>query len=180
VARFTALIDSSVLYSSTITAIILEVAKERTFRAMWSESIHEEWIRNGLKNRSDLTLEQLTKRRETMDASIPDCLVHGYEGIAASLKLPDPNDNHVLAAAIKGRADVIVTQNLKHFPAEDLANYDLEAQDADSFLIYQRGLNEFGFLEGVKTGPQQIKKTSSYPRSIFGWVEKGWIDSLGI
>lgn len=58
-----------------------------------------------------------------MDSAVPDCLVTGYEPLIETLRLPDPDDRHVLAAAIKSGAAVTVTTNLKHFPAEALAEF---------------------------------------------------------
>jgi len=69
-----------------------------------------------------------------MDASVPDCLVTGYRHLIPSLALPDPNDRHVLAAAIRAGANVIVTANLKHFPASVLASYGIQALHPDQFL----------------------------------------------
>jgi hypothetical protein len=69
-----------------------------------------------------------------MNESVLDCLVDGYEGLIEALTLPDPNDRHVLAAAIKGRADVIVTFNLADFPTSYLSNYGIEAQHPDEFI----------------------------------------------
>ena len=74
-----------------------------------------------LRNRQDLKREQLDRTRELMDQAVPDCLVSGYEGIEATLALPDPDDRHVLAAAIKCGAGTIVTYNLKDFPDHLLA-----------------------------------------------------------
>ncbi len=70
-----------------------------------------------------------------MNDAVRDCLVTGYEDLIASLSLPDPDDRHVLAAAIRADADVIVTYNLKDFPAETLAPFDIEAQHPDDFLV---------------------------------------------
>jgi hypothetical protein len=89
-----------------------------------------------LRTRPDLTREQLVRTRTLMDAHSQDCLVTRYEGLIGGLKLPDPGDRHVLAAAIRGRADVIVTFNLNDFPSAALAPYDIEAQHPDDFLEY--------------------------------------------
>lgn len=69
-----------------------------------------------------------------MNAAVPDCLVTGYEGMADSVTLPDPDDRHVLAAAIRCQAGVIVTYNLKDFPADKLAPFGIEAQHPDDFV----------------------------------------------
>jgi hypothetical protein len=69
-----------------------------------------------------------------MIEAVPDCLVTGYEPLIRNLDLPDPDDRHVLAAAIRGHAQVIVTANLKHFPPEALDPFDIEARGPDEFV----------------------------------------------
>lgn len=71
-----------------------------------------------------------------MNAHVRDCLVTDYEPLIESLTLPDKDDRHVLAAAIKGRCDLIVTMNIKDFPAEELDKYGIEAQHPDDFIFY--------------------------------------------
>lgn len=105
------------------------------FRAKWTEAIHEEWIRNVLANRPDLTRVQLERTRMLMDLHVRDCLVEGYERHIRSLELPDVNDRHVLAAAISAKADVILTFNLKDFPAQTLAKYGIKAVHPDEFIV---------------------------------------------
>ncbi len=98
------------------------------FRARWTKEIHIEWKRNLLKNRADLTMAQLDRTSELMDRAIPEACVHDFEDLIAGLSLPDSNDRHVLAAAIRCGAGVIVTFNLKDFPDSSLAPYGVEAQ----------------------------------------------------
>ena len=104
------------------------------FKARWTDEIHDEWIRNVLENRPELTLSQLTRTRNLMNTNVRDCLVTDYESLIPTLELPDPGDIHVLAAAIRSRADVIVTFNLKDFPAQALAPYGIEAIHPDEFI----------------------------------------------
>jgi hypothetical protein len=104
------------------------------FRARWSKDIHEEWKRNLLSNRSDLTREQLDRTSVLMDRAIPDGLVEDYENLVAGLDLPDPNDRHVLAAGIRCGASVIVTFNQRDFPSEILTSFGIEAQHPDEFV----------------------------------------------
>jgi predicted nucleic acid-binding protein len=117
------------------------VALTDLFKARWTDAIHEEWIRNVLRNRSDLTLEQLTRTRNLMNTHIRDCLVDGYQALIPSLTLPDPGDRHVLAAAIRCNANVIVTFNEKDFPKERLNLYRIEAQHPDEFIRHLLELN---------------------------------------
>lgn len=131
---FTALYDACVLYPAPLRDLLLQLALTDRFRAKWTDAIHDEWIRNLLEKRPDLTAIQLQRTRELMNVHVRDCLVEGYEPLIAGLKLPDPRDRHVLAAAIHARADVIVTYNLGDFPADVLKTYGLEAQHPDEFI----------------------------------------------
>lgn len=120
------------------------------YRAKWSDDIHEEWIRNLLANRPDLNREGLERIRSLMNANVRDCLVTDYEDLIPALTLPDEDDRHVLAAAIASHTDVIVTFNLKDFPAEVLEKYGMEAQHPDEFVMHLVDLQEAAVLRAVK------------------------------
>jgi predicted nucleic acid-binding protein len=155
--HFTAIIDASALYSMTITDLVIELARIGVFRACWSNDIHDEWIRNLKANRPDLDPLKIMARRRAMDAALPDCLIENYRYLIPALTLPDPDDRHVLAAAIAGHASVIVTYNLKDFPASALDTYGIEAQHPDTFLTHQRGLDEQAFLECARRCRRRLK-----------------------
>jgi len=129
----------------------MELALTDLFRAKWSHMIHDEWIRAILKNRPDLTAEKLKRTRDLMDIHVRDCLVENFEDLIPALKLPDPKDNHVLAAAIRGRADVIVTYNLKDFPDKVLGRYGIAAQHPDEFLTHLLDLAPGNVCAAAKT-----------------------------
>ena len=93
-----------------------------------------------------------------MDQSVRDCLVTGYEALIPMLQLPDPDDRHILAAAIIGRCDVIVSQNLKDFPNAVLAPYGIEAQHPDDFLCNQMDLAPGLFCAVVRKVRARLKK----------------------
>ena len=131
---FTAVYDACVLYPAPLRDFLMWLGLSGRFRARWSEQIHEEWKRNLLKNRPDLTREQLDRTSALMDRAIPDGLVVGYEALIPGLALPDPDDRHVLAAAIRCNASVIVTFNQKDFPDDILAPFGIEAQHPDEFI----------------------------------------------
>lgn len=147
---FTALLDACVLYPAPVRDLLIETANTHVYRARWSPHIHEEWIAAVLRTNPNATAEALARTRTLMDQTVPDALVTGYDDLIESLDLPDPNDRHVLAAAIAGRADVIVTANLKHFPDEALEPYGIEVQHPDEFLMHQSDLNHDAFLRCVK------------------------------
>lgn len=135
-ASFVAIYDACVLYPAQLRDILIRVALSDLFQARWTEHIHAEWMRNLAANRPDLTSEQLQHTRAAMDRAVPDCLVRDYEPYIDSLALPDPDDRHVLAAAIRAQAGVIVTLNLRDFPAAALQPYGITAQHPDEFLIH--------------------------------------------
>jgi predicted nucleic acid-binding protein len=109
VAGFTVIFDACVLYPAPLRDLLTELAAAHIFQARWTEAIHDEWIRALLADRPDLSREQLLRTKELMNRAVLDCLVSGYEYLIPSITLPDPNDRHVVAAAIHGRADAVVT-----------------------------------------------------------------------
>lgn len=159
---FVALYDACVLYPAPLRDLLLRLARTNLFRARWSEQIHEEWIRGVLRSRPDLH-DRLDRTRRMMDQAVDDCLVTGYEALSPTLSLPDPDDRHVLAAAIVGRADVIVTFNLKDFPAATLALYGIEAQHPDTFIRHVLDLEEAVAVAAVK---QQRASLRNPPKTV--------------
>jgi len=130
-----AIYDSCVLYPAALRDLLVRVAAAGVVRARWSERILDECFRNILQQRPDLKPEALARTRQLMTEAVPDCLVTGFEGLIEGLVLPDSNDRHVLAAAVRAGASMIVTSNLKHFPAESLAPHGIEAVHPDEFLL---------------------------------------------
>lgn len=120
-------------------------------------------MRSVLNNRHDLKPEQLQRTRELMDASVPDCLVVGYEGLLTNLSLPDPDDRHVLAAAIHCHAGVIVTYNLKDYPSAVLTNFGMDAQHPDDFVAHLYDLAPAAVCAVVRTQRAALKNP---PRSV--------------
>ena len=132
---FTAFYDASVLYPSDLRNLLMHLALTGLFRAKWSAAVHEEWICALLRRRADLSREKLERTRRLMDLHAVDALVTGYEDLIEGLQLPDPDDRHVLAAAIRGQADVIVTANLRDFPANIVGQFGIEPQHPDEFIV---------------------------------------------
>ena len=132
----TALFDACVLYPAPLRDLLMHLALTDLFRAKWTAAIHEEWMRSVLESRPDLSREQLQRTRDLMDAHVRDCLVTGYEDLIPVLTLPDPDDRHVLAAAIRSGADVIVTYNLDDFPVKSLAKWGITPQHPDEFITH--------------------------------------------
>lgn len=103
-------------------------------QARWSAQAHDDWKRNLLSNRPYLTQEHLDRASAQMDRAIPGGLVTDHESLIAGLTLPDPDDRHALAAAIRCNSSVIVTFNVKDFPVAALEPFGIEAQLPDVFI----------------------------------------------
>lgn len=132
---FTALYDADVLHSPGLRDLLVRLGQAGLFRARWSEQILDEMIDSIIRRRADLDAGRLARTRRLMCEAVPDCLVTGYETLIDGLSLPDPDDRHVLAAAIRCSAQVIVTSNLDDFPAEALEPFNIEAQGPDQFVL---------------------------------------------
>lgn len=156
-ATFIALYDACVLYPAPLRDLLMRLAMTDLFRARWTDQIHDEWIRNVLANRPDLKPEQLERTRTLMNAHVRDCLVTGYEPLIEGLTLPDPDDRHVLAAAVRTGASVIVTFNLDDFPREILEPLGIEGQHPDEFITHLIDLNPGAVSAAVKSQRASLK-----------------------
>lgn len=130
--RFTYVLDTNVLYPIVLRDIIFWFAHYEMFTIKWSKHIFDEWEK--VMRQKGISNDEITKRMETATRAFPDAMVENYEPLISGLELPDENDRHVLAAAIKTNANVIVTNNLKDFPIEYLAKYSLNVTSPDDFL----------------------------------------------
>jgi predicted nucleic acid-binding protein len=133
------------------------------FAAKWTKQIEHEWTTNLLANRSDLDPARLERTRQNMQRAVRDWEVLGYEPLIEALSLPDQNDRHVLAAAIRGHADCIVTSNLSDFPREYLASFDIEVLHPDDFLILQLDLDEVRALKAFKAWRMRLTTPAMTP-----------------
>jgi predicted nucleic acid-binding protein len=133
-SNFIAVLDACVLYPAPLRDLLLSFADYGLYKPKWSAEIQEEWSRNLLLNRPDLKKEQLQLTVESMNLAFPDSNVEKYVSLISGITLPDPDDRHVVAAAIRSKANVIVRFNLKDFPGSIEEEYDIEIQHPDDFL----------------------------------------------
>lgn len=129
-----AIYDACVLYSAPLRDLLVRLAIAGLVRAHWTEEIHAEWIRGVLADRKAVTAESLERCRSLMNSAVRDSLIEGHESLTPTLSLPDPDDRHVLAAAIHVQASLIVTFNLKDFPAVALQPHGVTATHPDDLL----------------------------------------------
>ena len=174
-AAFTVFYDANVLYPATLRNFLMHLALTGVFRAKWSADVHEEWMRNLLKNRPDLTREKLERTRQLMDKAAPDALVRGYEHLISGLVLPDEDDRHVLAAAIRSGASLIVTCNLDDFPAEALSPFDIEAQHPDEFILHLFDLTPGLVMEAAHNHRTSLKNP---PKTVEEYLDS--LESQGL
>ncbi len=160
---YTALLDACVLYPPTLRDLLLRLGERRLYRPLWSAEILEEMVGSILRDRPDLTAERLARTVDLMREFFPDAEVIGYAGLVEAMA-NERKDRHVLAAAVKGRADVIVTRNLRHFPLKVLEPFDLDVQGPDDFLLHQFYLQPeivLAELEGMASTNKQPPRTMS-------------------
>jgi predicted nucleic acid-binding protein len=157
VNRLTVVYDACVLYPAPLRSFLMYLALTDVFHAKWTEEIHQEWMRNVLKDHPDITRKQVERIRELMNAHVRDCLVTGYESLIPSLALPDQNDRHVLAAAVHCKANRIITFNLRHFPAKALAEHGVQAQHPDAFISHLLDLAPEMVFRAAKGQRQSLK-----------------------
>jgi predicted nucleic acid-binding protein len=138
---FTVIYDANVLYPAPLRDLLIRLAQTSLVQARWTNEILDEAFENLIANRPDLDPQRLAITRQRMVGAVRDCLVEGYGPLIRGLTLPDPDDRHVLAAAIKAGAQSIVTFNLRDFPDDDLEQWDVQAQHPDDFVL---GLIELG------------------------------------
>ncbi|MGH8855260.1 MAG: PIN domain-containing protein [Telluria sp.] len=163
-SAFTAFYDANVLYPAPLRDFLMYLALTGVYRARWSAQVHEEWKRNLLKNRQDLTREQLDRTSTLMDKAVPDCLVTEYEPLIDGLRLPDVDDRHVLAAAIKCNASVIVTFNLKDFPTGVLKPFNIDPLHPDNFIADLWDIDQAAVLEAARRQRAALRNPSHSAR----------------
>lgn len=177
-ARYTVVLDACVLYSIAVTDALMSLATAGLYAAKWTVEIEHEWIRALETARPDLS-GKLDVRRDSMRAAIPDWEVPSahWRRLDLAVELPDPNDAHVLAAAIAGHADCIVTENLRDFPADILSAFEIEAIDPDTFIVHQWDLHPVVAIAAFKRMRARRKKPESTPEEFADALERAGLVS---
>ena len=171
--RFTAVIDACVFYGMLKTDTLMSLCSRGLFAAKWSERIENEWIRHLIEKMPNKEAE-IIRRRDTMRVAVPDWAVcpKGIASIEQSLQLPDMNDRHVLAAAMIGHADCIVTDDKWGFDDEIVSQYGIEIIDTDSFIVNQLDLDEYQALAALKAMRLRWKNPDATPDNFCAVFEK--------
>jgi predicted nucleic acid-binding protein len=160
---FVVIYDACVLYPAPLRDLLIRIAQKGVVRARWTDLILDECFRSILAQRPDLTPASLARTRELMVDAVADCMVSGYEPLVAALQLPDPDDRHVLAAAIRTGAQAIVTLNLRDFPPDSLGEYEVEAIHPDDFVLGLLDLSPGAVVQAVH---EQTRALKNPPRTL--------------
>ncbi|HAD98184.1 MAG TPA: nuclease [Cryomorphaceae bacterium] len=146
--RFTCVLDTNVIYPIEIRDVLFWFAHYELFTPKWSVHVFDEWME--VMQRKGINEEEAFKRVSIANQAFPDAQVVNYEPLIDGLDLPDSKDCHVLAAAIKTNANIIVTNNLKDFPSDYLASFGLVAKSADDFIADIIDLNHEKALQAFR------------------------------
>lgn len=147
--RLIAVLDTNVIYPIESRDIFFWFASFDLYSPKWSQHIFEEW--ESVMRRKEIPNHEVVKRIQRAHDAFPDALVANYDSLIDSLSLPDPKDRHVLAAAIKADANVVVTNNTKDFPSSYLETFGLMVERPDEFLTYTISLNQGLALEAFQS-----------------------------
>ena len=159
-----AFLDTNVLYPLVIRDILLWFAYEELFLPFWSKHVLMEWSR--VMKRNGLTQIESQRRMHMIQEACPFAMVRGYESLIEQLDLPDEDDRHVLAAAIRVGADTIITQNLKDFPKSALYPLGIAAMNADTFLVGVIQKNPTKALRAFKQMVKQRKRPTQSSQEV--------------
>ena len=159
--RFTALVDANVLAGALTRNMILSLAEDGFFRMRWSVEILDETERAIAKmvagKVADATVHAAEQRRR-IERAFPEAEVEGHEPLIVSLTLPDQNDRHVLAAAIRTAAAIIVTDNTRDFPSDTLAPFDIQRVGTDDFIADVIDLDPVGSVAALRRMRQRFQR----------------------
>lgn len=136
--RFPAFFDTNVLYGALLNDLVLHLADRGLFRPLWSRDVLLELAGNLVEHGEDPV--RVEKRVGTMERYFPDAMVTGYLDLVPTMTNHE-KDRHVLAAAVRGGAEVLVTFNGRDFPASSVLQFDLEVVHPDDFLLDQLDLH---------------------------------------
>ena len=175
--RFTALLDACALAGALQRNLLLSLAEAELFRPRWTPRIRDETekaVREILERKNDpLSSDKARKVRTAMQSAFEDAMVHGHEILETSFpKLPDENDRHVVAAALKTRASVIVTDNLRDFPKPILAPLDLEAITPDEFIANSIDLDPRTAMNAIEVMRRRLNNPPISPETLILKLEQ--------
>lgn len=170
---FSAALDANVLHPIGLADLLLSLAARGLYRPVWSDEILAECRRSILRVHRDLDPADLQRRLDIMNIAFPDASVVGWRTLEPILRSEFGDDAHVVAAAMMGRADVIVTENVRDFPpAPTLENARITVQRVDEFLLNQWWLSPPTVFSVIVEQAAKRKKPPRTPGDIVNVIGK--------
>jgi predicted nucleic acid-binding protein len=157
---FPVFLDTCVLLKPYLCDTLLSVAEAGVYRPLWSPMVMAELERN--LARRGLGEKQIRHRVDQMNSAFPGALVTGYDALIGEMA-NDPKDRHVLAAAVRGGAEILVTENLRDFPGDAVRFYNIDVVSQDTFLLDLLDLRPADVLAALRS---QISRYHREPRTI--------------
>lgn len=166
--RYVAVLDACVLYPAPLRDLLLSFASAGLYQARWTRMIQDEWIRNLLRHRPDLQPEALARTAALMNEAIEDSLIENFEHLIDTVTLSDPDDRHVIAAAIVGEADAVVTFNIKDFAGVP----EIAVWHPDDFLVSRFFYGETAALKAIRDLRQRLRNPSKTSHQLVATYER--------
>jgi PIN domain len=179
---YTALLDANVLHPMALCDLLIRLAQYGLYRGRWSRHILAETVDSIQRRRPDISHQSLDRRVQRMNAAVADAEIEGYDGPIPSLAIFGA-DAHVVAAAIVGRVDVIVTQNVDDFPIDQLRPYHIDVQAPDEFLLAQWGLRPDIVWKAIEEQAAALRNPPMTPTAVVTSLSKSvprFTDALSI
>jgi predicted nucleic acid-binding protein len=172
--------DANVLYASALRDLLIQLAVAKIIDLRWSADVQDEWTRAVARQRPEIPSERTARTRAMMEAALPEAMVEGYEHLIPTLNLPDPDDCHVLAAAIAAEANLILTFNLKDFPADALGPHDVVALHPDQLLTTLAQTAPGPFLAAVAEIRERLVNPPMSESDYFTMLAKSGLPRLAV
>lgn len=158
-AQYAAVLDTCAIFGTLTRDLLLGAAEAGLYRPIWSEAILNELVTH-LAGKMGCSEQQLQHLTDCMNEAFPDAVMNAPADLIASIavQLKDPDDAHVIASALVGKADAVVTRNLEHFPGDLLGDLGLEAIHPDDFLVFQWDLDSKLMLKVAQGCHRKLKR----------------------
>jgi predicted nucleic acid-binding protein len=182
-ARYAVVLDACVLVPVALVDTLLRIAERDLYRPLWSDRIFAEATDAIVEIHPDIPPEQIARRFASMDETFEDARVDGWENLEQTVTLPDPDDRHVVAAAMCGRADAIVTANIRDYPSDVLKPLHIEVIHPDNFLLDQLDLAPRIVLDVLREQAAHTRQPALTPVDLFARLARavvpGFADEAG-
>ena len=174
-------LDANVLYPAGIRDILLQLARRGLITVRWSEDVGAEWRRALQRSKPNVSPEKWDRTWQQLNFHYPSALVTGYHYLMDDLQLPDADDRHVLAAAIVGASEVILTANLRDFPSAIVSEHGLEVAHPDDWMRRFLDARPSEFCRAVRDMRRRLRKPPlSVEQHLASLERQGLIETVAL